>query len=101
MPAILAFAIVAISVIAITYKTYMGYGNYHWGIKLGFFLFITFGWCAPFIAFYLRHHFTNTSLIYLTKGLYFVFGFVFFLFAITLVRDTLWVLIDIIRRANG
>ncbi len=99
MPAILAFAIVAISVIAITYKTYMGYGNYHWGIKLGFFLFITFGWCAPFIAFYLRHHFTNTSLIYLTKGLYFVFGFVFFLFAITLVRDTLWVLIDIIRRA--
>ena len=69
MPAILAFAIVAISVIAITYKTYMGYGNYHWGIKLGFFLFITFGWCAPFIAFYLRHHFTNTGLIYLTKGL--------------------------------
>lgn len=99
MPAILAFAIVAISVIAITYKTYMGYGNYHWGIKLVFFLFITFGWCAPFIAFYLRHHFTNTGLIYLTKGLYFVFGFVFFLFAITLVRDTLWVLIDIIKRA--
>lgn len=99
MPAILAFTIVAISVIAITYKTYMGYGNYHWGIKLAFFLFITFGWCAPFIAFYLRHNFTNTGLIYLTKGLYFVFGFVFFLFAITLVRDTLWVLIDIIRRA--
>ena len=99
MPAILAFIIVAISVIIITYKTYMGYGSYHWGLKLGFFMFITFGWCAPFIAFYISHNYTNTSLMYLTKCLYFVFGFVFFLFAITLIRDTVWVLVDIIRRA--
>ena len=100
MPAILAFIIVAISVIAITYKTYMGYGNYRWGIKLSFFIFLTLSWCAPFVAFYIRHHYSNSNLIYLTKCLYFLFGFVFFLFAITLIRDTLWVLIDVIRRTS-
>ena len=99
MPAILAFIIVAISVIAITYKTYMGYGNYHWAVKLGFFMFITLGWCTPFIAFYIRNHYSDSSLMHLTKVLYFIFGFVFFLFAITLIRDTIWVLVDIIRRA--
>ena len=100
MPAILAFIIVAISVIAITYKTYMGYGNYHWGIKVGFFVFITLGWFAPFISLYIRHNYSNNILLYLSKGLYFVFGFVFFLFAITLVRDTIWVLVDAIRRVS-
>lgn len=100
MPAILAFLIVAISVIAITYKTYMGYGNYHWSIKVGFFVFITLGWCAPFIAFYLRHNYSSSSIIYLSRAFYFIFGFVFFLFAVTLVRDTIWVLIDAIRRVS-
>ena len=40
MPAELAFLIVAVAVIAITYKTYVGYGDYRWYTKLGFFLFL-------------------------------------------------------------
>ena len=43
MPAELAFLIVAVAVIAITYKTYVGYGDYRWYTKLGFFLFLLIG----------------------------------------------------------
>lgn len=99
MPAVLAFIIVAISVIAITYKTYMGYGEYSWGTKISFFLFLLLGWSAPFICFALRHNDPSGGLIYVTRGLYFLFGFVFFLFIITILRDTLWVVVDLIRRA--
>lgn len=99
MPAALAFIIVAVAVIAITYKTYVGYGEYSWYAKLSFLLFLILGWCAPFIGFALRHNNPASSLIYLTKVLYFLFGFVFFLFIITIVRDILWVVIDLIRRA--
>ncbi|MCM1324746.1 MAG: metallophosphoesterase [Acetobacter sp.] len=99
MPAILAFIIVAISVIAITYKTYMGYGEYSITAKIGFFLFLVLGWCAPFISFALRQNDPSGSLIILTKVGYCLFGFVFFLFVITFLRDTLWMLIDLIRRA--
>ncbi len=98
MPIMLAFIIVAVSVIAITYKTYMGYGDYGLTAKIGFFLFLVLGWSAPFIGFALRHNDPNGGLIYLTKALYFLFGFVFFLFVITILRDTLWVIIDLIRR---
>ena len=99
MPAMLAFIIVAVSVIAITYKTYVGYGDYGLAAKISFFLFLVLGWSAPFIGFALRHNDLSGSLIYLTKALYFLFGFVFFLFVITILRDTLWVVIDVIRRA--
>ncbi len=96
----LAFIIVAISVIAITYKTYVGYGDYSLATKISFFLFLLVGWSAPFVGFILRHaEVAEGSLIYLTKGLYFLFGFVFFLFVITILRDALWVLVDLIRRA--
>mgnify|MGYP003227795770 CR=1 FL=1 len=54
MPAELAFLIVAVAVIAITYKTYVGYGDYRWYTKLGFFLFLLIGWSAPFLGFILR-----------------------------------------------
>ena len=48
MPAELAFLIVAVAVIAITYKTYVGYGDYRWYTKLGFFLFLLIGWPCGF-----------------------------------------------------
>lgn len=99
MPAILAFIIVAVSVIAITYKTYVGYGDYSLAVRISFFLFLLIGWCAPFVGFALRMNDPSGALIWLTKGLYFLFGFVFFLFVISILRDTLWVLIDVIRRA--
>lgn len=99
MPAELAFLIVAVAVIAITYKTYVGYGDYRWYTKLGFFLFLLIGWSAPFLGFILRRADLPESFVYLTKGLYFLFGFVFFLFIISFIRDTLWMVIDLIRRA--
>lgn len=98
MPVIVAFSIVALAIIAITYKTYVGYGDYQWYTKLSFFLFLVLGWCAPFINFTLRHKELASDFAYLTKFLYFLFGFVFFLFVISIIRDVLWVIIDLIRR---
>ncbi len=99
MPAMLAFIIVAVAVIAITYKTYVGYGDYRWYAKTAFLLFLILGWCAPFIGFALRYNDPSGSLIWVTKALYFLFGFVFFLFVVSFVRDTLWMVLDLIRRA--
>lgn len=97
MPVMVAFSIVAIAIIAITYKTYVGYGDYQWYTKLSFLLFLVLGWCAPFINFTLRHKEFGVDFSYLTKFLYFLFGFVFFLFVISIIRDIIWVIIDLIR----
>ncbi len=98
MPVEIAFLVVALAAIAITYKTYVGYGEYHWYTKLGCFLFVSCGWFAPIIGFALHRTEIEDSFVYITKIMYFWFGFVFFLFAITIIRDMLWALIDFIRR---
>ncbi len=98
MPVEIAFLVVALAAIAITYKTYVGYGDYRWYTKLGCFLFVSCGWFAPIIGFALRRTEIEDSFVYITKIMYFWFGFVFFLFAITIIRDMLWALIDFIRR---
>ena len=98
MSIFLAFFIVAIAAIAITYKTYVGYGNYPLYARLLFLFFITFGWFAPFIAFAIKRGYNSGLFVDLTKGLYFIFGFVFFLFIVSFIRDTIWVLIDILRK---
>lgn len=99
MPIVLAFAIVSVAAIAITYKTYVGYGDYAWYTKTAFLLFLIIGWCAPFLGFALRHANTDNGYALLTKGLYFLFGFTFFLFVITFIRDIIWLVVDLIRRA--
>ena len=98
MPADIAFLIVAVAVIAITYKTYVGYGNYDWGIKLGFLLFLLVGWSAPFMGFALRRMDLGGWLVHLTDVLYFLFGYVFFLFIVSFIRDTVWMVADLVRR---
>ncbi len=98
MPVLVAFIIVALAAIAITYKTYVCYGEYKLITKIVFLLFLVLGWCAPFLGFMLRHHSSSDAAMLLTKCLYFLFGFVFFLFAISFVRDVLWMLIDFVRR---
>ncbi len=98
MPFEIAFAIISIAIIAITYKTYMGYGDYPWYVKLSFFFLLIFSICAPFICFFLKRTAAADSLVYLAKPLYFMFGFVFFLFVITFLRDTIWTVVDVIRR---
>lgn len=98
MPIMIAFAIVAIAAIAITFKTYVGYGEYQWYTRLSFLIFLVLGWCAPFLAFALRHHYSTGGMVIASKCLYFLFGFVFFLFAISLIRDLIWIVLDLIRR---
>ena len=98
MPFELAFIIISIAVIAITYKTYVGYGLYPWYIKTIFLLLLIISICAPFICFFVKRTSAADSLVYLTKPLYFMFGFVFFLFIITFLRDIAWTIIDVVRR---
>lgn len=99
MPIMVAFLVVALAAVAITYKTYVGYGEYSLATKISFLLFLALGWSAPFIGFMLRHNFSADGVMYLTKFLYFLFGFVFFLFVISFIRDILWLLFDLIRCA--
>lgn len=99
MPIMVAFIVIALAAIAITYKTYMGYGDYSLVSKISFLFLLLLGWSAPFIGFMLRHNFSAISIMYLTKFLYFLFGFVFFLFIISFIRDIVWLLVDLIRHA--
>ena len=94
----LAFIVIAVAIIAITYKTYVGYGSYPWYVKILFLIFLVVGLIAPFICYYLKRSEWAESLVYLTKPLYFLFGFVFFLFVVTFIRDIIWVMIDVIRK---
>ena len=98
MPADIAFLIVAVAMTAITYKTYVGYGDYRWYTKVGFLLFLVIGWSAPFFGFALRRLDLSGYMVYLSNVFYFLFGFVFFLFIITFIRDTFWMIIDLVRR---
>ncbi len=98
MSIFVAFIIVAFASIAITYKVYLGYSNYPLYIKLMFLFFVVLGWFAPFIAFAIKRNNNLNMFVDLTKGLYFVFGFVFFLFVVTFIRDIFWIIFDVLRR---
>ncbi len=98
MSIFLAFTIIAIAVIAITYKTYVGYGKYPLYFKLIFLLFLVASCFAPVIAFAIKHSNNSVLFVDLIKGLYFAFGFVFFLFIITFIRDTIWMIVDFLRK---
>ena len=98
MPMVLAFTIIAIAVIAITFQTYVGYGDYSVFAKISFLVFLIFGWSSPFIVFSMRHG--NWGNQFIIKFLYFIFGFVFFLFVISIIRDFIWFILEISRKVS-
>jgi len=99
MSVVLAYAIVALAVLAITYKTYVGYGNYRWFVKLGTFIILLLGLSAPAICFKFFNS-PSASIQLTSKYLYLLFGFVLLLFVITFIRDILWSMVDVIRRKS-
>lgn len=99
MPIILAYIIVALAILAITYKTYVGYGTHRWYIKLGTFVILLLGLAAPAICFTLFNS-PSPNIQLANKYLYLLFGFVVLLFVITFTRDILWSIIDVIRRKS-
>ena len=98
MPFILAFGIIAIAVVVITYRTYVCYGQYGWVGKLTFLLFLILSMFAPIVCYFLQHLYTSLWLAQHTTIFYFMFGFVFILFLVTFTRDIIWTFIDVIRR---
>lgn len=100
MPFMLAFGIVAVAVMVITYRTYVGYGQYGIWIKLAFLLFLILSMSAPFLGYYLHNTHALSFLAKHTMPFYFLFGFVFILFVITFIRDILWTVADVIRRKS-
>ncbi len=98
MPFFLAFGIVAVAVMAILFKTYVGYGNYSWWLKGAFFIFLLISLGGPFIAHFIKDNYSSGMVLHLVKVFYFLFGFVFFLFVITFVRDFVWMFVDFIKK---
>ena len=99
MSVVLAYAIIALAVLAITYKTYVGYGNYRWYTKLGTFIVLLLGLAAPTICFKFFNS-PSPNIQLMNKYLYLLFGFVLLLFVITFIRDIIWSIADVIRRKS-
>lgn len=99
MSVVFAYAIVGLAVLAITYKTYVGYGNYRWYTKLGTFIVLLLGLGAPAVCFTFFNS-PSPNIQLMNKYLYLLFGFVLLLFVITFIRDIIWSIADVIRRKS-
>ncbi|MBP5697913.1 MAG: metallophosphoesterase, partial [Alphaproteobacteria bacterium] len=96
MPVLVALGILVLAIIAILYKTLVGYGEYHWWTKLLVLLLLTISLGAPFINFNLRNYGLTGIWIYLPKVLYFLFGYTLLLFIMMILRDVIWWIIDLV-----
>lgn len=88
----IASAIVAVSCTLISFKTLVGYGSFHTLSKIMVLAVLVLGWFAPVWVSALRRSPLGGSEIYnfaSTLG-YFLFGTVFILFALLILRDICW-----------
>lgn len=92
---IIASIIIAVSCSAITIKTLVGYNSFSIWIKLFISLLVSWGWFAPVLVFWLRktEFFSAEVLKFLSIISYTMFGFVFLLIMLLLLRDFVWYLI--------
>lgn len=89
---LIAMLIVAISCLAITYKTLVGYSNFSLWIRLFVFLMLFIAWFSPVILRFIREFgwLSGTSYAIAAKSAYFLMGFAFILFMVLLFRDIIW-----------
>ncbi len=88
----IASAIIAISCIVISFKTLVGYGGFHLMTKLIVLTLLSCGWLAPVWVSALRRTSWASGEIYnlASQVGYFLFGAVFILFALLILRDICW-----------
>ena len=83
--------IVAISCSIVSMKTLVGYGELKLWYKITVSSIILLGWFAPVWTRYLRKYPFFNSTDYITHNVgYFLFGFVFILFSLLIIRDLAW-----------
>lgn len=87
-----AFFIVTISCIAITYKTLAGYSHLSWVVRLGILLLLTLAWFGPFIIRFIRNGGGISEEVYafISKLSYFFMGFAFILMMLLILREIIW-----------
>lgn len=103
MAFMLAFLIVTVSCIAITYKVMVGYSGFSVALRLFVLLFLTLAWFGPFILRFIRNQGLVSASIYplLSKVSYFFMGFAFILMMLLLMREVVWYVVYFISRKES
>lgn len=88
----IAALVIAIACSTITIRTLIGYSNLSLWIKIAISVIVLYGWFAPVIIGGAKNvsWISEANYILLSRSGYFLFGFVFFLFSILVLRDLLW-----------
>lgn len=88
----IAFLIIAIACSVISIKTLVGYSDMHISKKILISTIIALGWVAPLLVTFLGHtNFLPTKVFALISfGCYTLFGFVFIVFCLLMLRDIIW-----------
>ncbi len=91
---LVAAFIVATAGSVVTIKTLVGYSSMSLWLKLLIALLVVLGWTAPLYTRLLRraYSFFGEAYPYISNALYILFGFVFILFILLVLRDFLWFL---------
>lgn len=88
----IAFLIIAIACSVISIKTLVGYNDMNISAKISISTFIALGWIAPLLVTFLgRADFLPTKVFtVISFCLYTLFGFVFIVFCLLMLRDIIW-----------
>ncbi len=100
MAFMLAFLIVTVSCIAITYKIMAGYSGFPVAMRLIVLLLLTVAWFGPFILRFIKNQGFIASSIYplLSKVSYFFMGFAFIVMMLLVLREVVWYIVYFIAR---
>ena len=89
---LIAVSILALSCLAITYRTLMSYGHFSVKAKVTVFLLLSLAWFSPFLlrVFRLFNWVNDSAYAITSKATYFMMGFAFILFMLLVIRDIIW-----------
>ena len=89
---LIAALIVAIAGSAVTIKTLIGYTPINTWLKVLISFLVVLGWTAPLYSRFLRKAYTflGSAYPYISNAIYILFGFVFVLFILLVLRDFFW-----------
>ncbi len=98
---LIASIVVALSCVAITVKTLVGYSDFSKKTKLLIVLFFALSWFAPFILNLMSNVFPTSVYTFFYHILYTCFGFAFILFSVLIIRDVIWYFVYWLAKGFG
>lgn len=89
---LIATIIISVACSAITIKTLIGYNNFGWLIKSLLSFLVVLGWVSPILLFWLRKndYLSGDFFNVVSYTGYYLFGMVFLLFIMLILRDFIW-----------